>query len=1283
MTNKLLIVRSEKGQPVAGGRVASELRVAKVRVEHTLRNGVITPSVGVRASTLEKKGYRVWVLENTETLSIGKYKIDITKKRPPRIPAVLSIPKTLQQRWTHHLVQMVAPPEIEWIQAVEDRGIRVVETIPPYGLFVVGTPTEVEALASLAFVAWTGPFQPAYRVSERLLKMRSGVKTVNIGALADGDVDAVRTGIKKAGGKIIVDSEKEGGADENYVTLIAELPVRAISRIARLQDVRWMDFHPESILYDERSCQILAGDLDAVAPPNTAPNVGYGATLANLGLTGAGTTISICDTGVDTHNNATMQADLAGRMAFFSDVTGGTITVDQNGHGTHVAGIAVGNGATGDTDPQNFVLGQGVAPGANFGSINGISGVVGVNMSNWTQLSVTNGADVMNNSWGTAAGGVALLNQGYTALCRTVDQLVRDPDNATGTLDSLVIVGAAGNSGNALSTLGEPWESKNTIVVGNSLNSRPGEGDIDDIRGLRSSSSRGPSVDGRISPTIIAPGTNITSSRPGPTVDSNPTMPGIQRPRTAYTDTGGTVHNNHFSISGTSMASPHVAGTCALLIEWWRNRSNGKTPSTALLKALLVNGAVDAAGGPTRRGGNIANIPNNDQGWGRVTLENMLLQAPATDRGPKIFIDQRHAFTANNQEHMSRVAAADVARPLRITLVWSDAAGAAGANPALVNNLNLEVTELNTGNVFRGNVFNNGFSTTGGAFDTRNNVECVYLENPQGTYEVRVLAQSVTQSARPDIATPWQDFALVLDNVEVPNAAPVSIVPVIDTSGSMVTYGYEAITRTSSKQFVDLMSIDDEVAVVSFGSTGVVEYPTGASPALQTITGQVTRDAANARIDAINFGGCTFMGDGIEKAASLLSGAPAGQRAMVLLSDGYDNKGCDRNNVSKPSALDAAAALPNGLPIYSCAMGPNSDQVLLEQLATDTDGLYYYMPTIDDLFEIYNYIRGQVSGDSIIINDTNTASSSRVSGYVDGCARSVTFSVAWFDASLKYVSRDPKKSKEISIRLRDPKGRLLHNNAADVFRIVGEGYAIFKIDEPMPGRWYVEVETARSGHTRYTVGGFVDSPLKLILPATPKVISVNTPLPVVAQVVHGKDPVAGFRVKASIVAPPIGVNKLLKKYARQLTRIRPNPKLAKDMPRDLAKLAVLRQKILKGAGKDILSHEVITIPMAERSNRSLRRMGLDRLASAPVIDTSAMSPALTSIVSRPVTTRLAPISVNLAYPLTPRLGSGLSVGRLAKAPEAGTYNVLVKASGFAPGCSTRFTRLQMTSVLVK
>ncbi len=603
-----------------------------------------------------------------------------------------------------------------------------------------------------------------------------------------------------------------------------------------------------------------------------------------------------------------------------------------------------------------------------------------------------------------------------------------------------------------------------------------------------------------------------------------------------------------------------------------------------MVKALLVNGAIDIAGGPDGHGGTLANIPNNNQGWGRVSLQNMVLQAPMSDRGPKIFSDQRHAFTAPGQEYNLTISPVDTGRPLRITLVWTDAAASDGSNPALVNDLDLEVVEIATGQRFKGNRFTNGFSTTGGSFDQLNNTECVYLRNPSGLYEVNIIASGISASANPTIPTPWQDFALVIDNAEYASASPVNIVPVIDRSGSMVGAGYVDVTRASSRQFVDLMNINDGLGIVSFGDESVVEYSDGAT--LQTITGAGIKNTAKTRIDAIGFGGCTYIGGGIRDAGNLLD-TVSGAGGIVLLSDGYDNKGC--NNASgRPSAMDAVNALNPDIPIFSCAMGPLSDQNLLEQIGNQTNGQYYFMPTIDELFEIYNYINGRVSGDSIIVNESATASSSRVAGFVESRASVVTFSVAWDNPNLKYSHLDKINKAQISIKLRDPRGKLLNTNDSYVRRIIGKGYVIFKINDPMPGQWYVEVSTVLRTHTNYTVGGFVNSPIRLVTKLDTKKVKTGSPVSLVTTVFDGKDIVKQIRGSVQLVNQKLSLNTIFDKFKRELDQIEPDKSLISDgVPKNMGKLFALRKGILAKDKFDILEMSRSSIRLKVDGNGGL------------------------------------------------------------------------------------------------
>ncbi|UZN02777.1 S8 family serine peptidase [Cellulomonas sp. S1-8] len=1228
-----------------------------VAVVSALDRGFVVDADEGQVERLEREGWRVKAVRDPHTIRLFTYEIDTTGKDLPVTPQGFEPVRTAG---VNHLVQLVGPVQESWLATLAERGVRVVEAVGPHSYYVRADATAVASTTALPFVEWTGALAPAWKVNPDLLSGDPAVGTdrglgpveaVDIGVLAEGDVDGVAALVVASGGAVL---EVGPESPDAFRSITAKLPTDALATVAEHDDVRWIDAVHAPVLEDERSSQVVMEDLDATPPPATLPNTGYAANLTALGIDGGGVTIAVCDTGIDTNDPVTVHADLAGRLAFVVDSAGGAVVgADTDGHGTHVAGIAAGDGDSGDVDPQGFLLGQGVAPGASVGLIE-LGGTVAARV----QQSVLQGADVMNNSW--AMNGTA-----YSADDRTVDLGVRDADATATDQTPLVVVFSAGNSGSGAGTVTKC--TKNAILVGNSLNARPGEMTTpDDIRGLATSSSRGPAADGRMLPTVVAPGTDIISTYSPVGFRSGP-----------YTDTGGVLHAVHAPMSGTSMASPHVAGNAALLIDWWRQTRIGKTPSPALVKALMVSSAEPVAGGTNGAGGTIAAGPTNDAGWGRVSIENALLQSPAADRGPKIFVDQRQAFTATGQEFTIRVAPAVAALPLRVTLTWSDAAGAVGANPALVNDLDLEVRHVDTNQVFRGNVFTGAFSTTGGTADDLNNTEGAVIQNPTGVYEVTVVAANIAASARTDIVGTWQDFALVIDNAEVPAADPVSVVTVLDRSGSMQAFGYIDITRQTSRQFIDLMGVDDSVGVVSFGDSGDEEYPGTGAP--QQIVDQSTRDAAAAAVDGIGFGGCTFMGAGIEEAGSMLAGAGS-RRAMVLLSDGFDNKGCDEANPAKPWAVDAAAALPADLPIYSCAMGPASDQALLAQLADDTGGRYYFMPTIDDLFEIYNYIRGQVTGDGVIVNESSAASVSQVSGWVDGCAESVMFTVAWHDTALRFVPRDPKGNGQIAVRLRAPSGRWLPRSATEFLRNAGDGYVSFTIQDPEPGLWTVEVATDRRQHTPYTVGGFVRSPLALQLELPTRMVVGDT-LSMRTTIGDRLGGIDGTKVAARIAAPVATSADLLDKHRDRLSAVKlPRDFLADgtpDTPRaHLAQLVLLRDQLRAANGEDILARRVdqLVLGATTREPTGLSRGGATGRSNGAAVNggrtrtAGVVSPGRVTIVDPRLVQRPKQV--------------GVLTGSYAQTAVAGSYSVAVTASGFSPICGTRFVRKGFASVAV-
>ncbi|MEI2691247.1 MAG: S8 family serine peptidase [Anaerolineae bacterium] len=622
------------------------------------------------------------------------------------------------------LVQFYGPTEDAWLDGLQGAGLKVLQYYPHYTYLVWGAEGALRAAEGLNFVRWAGNFHPAYKINSDLVGREGVVQNVDVMFYNNGDTKGTLDSLTALGGKVI--QAYPAQPDQAFFVAVVELNAAAFDAVSRLGTVLWLGYsHPTPVLDDEMSSQIQAGNYSGAGVPFT----GYNAHLGTLGVDGSGVRWATIDTGVDYDH-----PDFAGRIVAgysFPGTCAGPAGTDcpGGGHGTHVTGIIGGDATAGFADANGFLYGLGVAPNYDIVAMNSLSAAAWPPAGGWQEHSkqaVLLNAIGGNNSWTTGEG----TNHGYQASERTHDLTVLDGNFDTAAVEPFIQVFSAGNSGPGANTLTAPKEGKNLIIVAASQNYRVGN-----INNVASFSSRGPSVDGRIVPTITTPGEQIASAR---------------------NDTGGScstaiagTNNLYAFCSGTSMAAPHAAGAVVLATEWWRGFNAGANPSAAMAKALLVNSAVDMG---------TADIPNFNEGWGRVNITKMIQPGVNTE-----YWDNPTVFANSGEQWTLSFGVADTSKPLKITLAWSDAPGAVGANPALVNNLDLTV--VNGANSYRGNVFSGGWSATGGAADTRNNLENVYIQNPSGSASITIDAVNIAGDAvlgNADLTD--QNFSLICQN---------------------------------------------------------------------------------------------------------------------------------------------------------------------------------------------------------------------------------------------------------------------------------------------------------------------------------------------------------------------------------------------------------------------------------------------------------------------------------------------------------------------------------------
>ncbi len=786
-----------------------------------------------------------------------------TTKPTPAVPEALRVPPTAGNQL--FLIQFAGPIKDEWLQECKEQGKVGFITYIPNNAYLIWTDGRaLEKLRTLSaarpFLQWMGEFHLAYRVHPRVQSMALSEPEkdveITVQFFAHDGVNTSIDTVKSKAKKVL----RDVWTVAPYKNLIIVVSPDELSGIAALPDVINIEPWVEPKLLGERQDQILANQLDGTGSQPVGP--GYLAWLNGLGFNNTfNFTVNVTDSGLDRGRTtaANLHPDFldgAGnsRVAFVQEVSGSTIdntaaaNVDTDGHGTINHAIIGGfnntqdlpGGGTDFEDAAGFQYGLGIAPFVRLGSSRIFNpGFTFPDHTELTNAAYANGATISSNSWGSRPG-----TGDYDATSQEYDRLVRDARPTTASdggqpgNQQMLIVWAAGNSGSGASTLGDTGATaKNTLVVGASENFNQAGTDgcgvtnngADDARDIIDFSSRGPTTDNRVKPDIMAPGTHIygaTSQDPGYTGG------GVCDP---FRPTGQTLYAWS---SGTSHSTPAVAGGAALVHQWFLNQGQ-IAPSPAMTKAYLMNSATWMTG----TGANDT-LPSNAQGMGRMNLER------AFDAVPRILIDQTQSFDTTGEVHTVTGTIVDGAEPFRVTLAWTDAPGPTFGN-AWINNLDLEVT-VNDGTgpvLYRGNNFNNDQSQPGGAADSRNNVENVWLPpGATGNFSVTVRASNIAGDGTPNMGDNTdQDFALVIYNAQagvIPGQLNISVVldPDVQLGSGDTTTVRATVTRNGTPEqgkTVTFSTVDPSLATVS--PTSAVTDANG--QATSTVRGETSSQA--------------------------------------------------------------------------------------------------------------------------------------------------------------------------------------------------------------------------------------------------------------------------------------------------------------------------------------------------------------------------------------------------------------------------------------------------------
>lgn len=580
------------------------------------------------------------------------------------------------------IIQCKGPIEDNWKEQVEDLGIQLGDYIPDFAFIAkVSNQQERDQLKELPFVRRVHSFHPAMKLAPELaesLDKKSEVEVAVIGF--DHTTDMKRTLLKMGEKKIDSAYAKKGPRHISTLSISG----KNIEKLLKSDDVIAILPVKKSRVRNDVAAGIIHADQ-----------------LNQTGYTGKDQIIGIGDTGMDKGSIVDIHPDLVGQVEKLYAQANPDDASDHHGHGTHVAGSALGTGAASDGKYK------GMAPEAKlvFHSLGLDDDSPEPNISKMLNEAYSDGARIHSDSWGPVDFGA------YSVQSMEFDQFIWEHPDMTA-------LTAAGNDGMneygdiVYQSVSSPATAKNVISVGasESVRKEMDDTEADNENQVADFSSLGPTEDGRLKPDIVAPGTYILSLRSSRAPDDSFWLP----------------FNKYYAyMGGTSMATPILAGGVAQ-IRQFLNEKGHNDPSAALIKSMLITGAdvLKSADAYT-------------QGFGRANLQ----KAIETD-----FVDQKKGLeTKQKATYWMKVT--DAKKPLAATLAWTDYPGSPFAVRTLVNDLNLKVISP-SGRVWNGNdLFAQPYNDE---VDNLNNVEKVQIARPEkGTYMVTVEGYNIPNGPQP------------------------------------------------------------------------------------------------------------------------------------------------------------------------------------------------------------------------------------------------------------------------------------------------------------------------------------------------------------------------------------------------------------------------------------------------------------------------------------------------------------------------------------------------------